>query len=420
MQEKKDSDIKLRWLFKLRTGTFLSSVAVFVLSSWGLGLDLSIYPFAVVLTLAAISNYGLYLLIQKKKGSYNLIVGSFLAIDLIWLTINLYFYGGYTNPFSTLYLFYITLAAFFLSSFWTWMTYTVSLVFFGVLFFFYLPVGEMEMHSHHHHAAGSGFSLHLQGMYVGFLVIGALLSYFLSKMSEEVNQAAELAKTLRERQAEERKLLGLASLTAGAAHELSTPIGTIKLISESLRENFASQSELVSEVDQIDSEIDRCEKVLKRMRLNGCDLPGEVVSLVSTQAIRDVLAEEFKDRKGRLIFTNFENDISFYSLSDSLVESLIALVKNAFEASAEDQSVELELQSKKDILGFIVRDSAKGIDSEIISRIGDPFVSTKSKGMGLGLFLVKLFARRIGAELDIESNSSGSIFALNILNPKYA
>jgi two-component system sensor histidine kinase RegB len=411
MLDNSEQSIKLKWLSKVRWGVLFASFLVFLCSKYAIGLEISPWPYSIFLLVSLLLNLFFEQLIRVSQSAYYSLVKTALILDILLLTSLLYCYGGHTNPFSTLYLVYIILAASLLNSTWIWLIYLLSSVLFAALFVFYVTIPELSMHAHH---AGHGFSLHLYGMLLGFILIGAILSFFLSKMGKEVRQANKVSRVLREKQIEEDKLLALASLTAGAAHELSTPLGTIKLIVESLRESEQISPDIENDLVSLEHELQRCEKVLSRMRLRGPDLAGETPSFIDLKTIEFSLSTDFEKQLSQIEFCNFDQQYRLKTLAESLKESLRALVENALDASADNQKVKIVFDKDPNKVVFSIIDQGSGIDPSVKERIGEPFLSTKSDGIGLGLFLVKLFSKRIGGSLQFESLKNGSRFSLNL------
>ena len=110
--------------------------------------------------------------------------------DVLVLTGLLYLSGGYANPFSMMFLVYVTLAAFFLDATWTWGVLITSSLCFTALFFFHIPLPQLGMHAHHGHS--EGMSLHLHGMFVAFMVIGVITSAFVTRMNREIAEQARV------------------------------------------------------------------------------------------------------------------------------------------------------------------------------------------------------------------------------------
>lgn len=407
-----EQKLKLNWLSRIRFGALIGELIVFLMAIGPLSLKLTSLPVISILSIGLISNLALIFLIRRERFYYSQLVGPFLILDIFLLTGLLYFYGGHTNPFSTMYLVHVTIAAFLLGASWTWSMFFISSISYALLFFFNTPVPELAQH--HHGSMGSGFTLHLQGMLLGFLLIGSLLSFFLTQMSREVKVQNEELKRLKDKESFESKMLGLATLAGGAAHELATPIGTIALISEDLRRQFSNEDKLLLEIDAIDREVDRCQIILDKMRARGSELQGEVPELLSVEDVYTSVVKSLEDIKDRIVFICNCKNIKILSLKKSLVEAIAALIKNGIQASTSSQLVEVSAKEENDSILFSIADSGAGIRSEFITRIGEPFFTTKDpgEGMGLGLFLVNAFAKRVGGYFKLLPNNKSGATAL--------
>src|SRR5678815_3348877 len=116
----------------------------------------------------------------------------------------------------------------------TWLLGALSTVCFGLLFWVYLPIPAMEIQHH-----GQGTGLHLAGMWVGFAVAASLVAIFSGEISELIRQREESLLRMQEELAKKDRLASLATLAAGAAHELNTPLGTIAVVAKEL-ERYAT------------------------------------------------------------------------------------------------------------------------------------------------------------------------------------
>jgi two-component system sensor histidine kinase RegB len=297
-----------------------------------------------------------------------------------------------------MFLVYVTIAAFVLNSTWTWWSFGMSSLGFVSLFFYHIPLAGFEMH---HHGGGGGFSLHLHGMLIAFLIIGALTSLFLTQMSRELEHQGEKIYQLQQRKGVEEKFIAIATLAAGAAHELSTPIGTLSLITEDFAESLKNDPRFFEDVSLMQSQITRCTTILERMRGEAISTTREDLSPVHTKDIVRYIAEQFGE--DRVLVEAEPGEVVTYS--ESLKEALSSLIKNGVQASNEEGRVEVIISFTIDEFRVIVSDKGQGMDVEELRRIGEPFYTTKSPGdgFGLGVFLVRMFAQRVGGDFSIES-----------------
>src|SRR5262249_33714904 len=194
----------------------------------------------------------------------------------VLLSALLYLTGGPLNPFSFLYLVQIALAAVILRARFTWALVALSLACSGVLFFAHrdLPLGET---THAEHAAGS-LSIHLYGMWVAFGVAATFIVYFLMRVTRALAEREAELREVHQKTARNEKLASLATLAAGAAHELATPLSTIALAAKELERQTAGQSGLAEDGQLIRSQGERGRGILGRVAADAGRAFGEGAS----------------------------------------------------------------------------------------------------------------------------------------------
>jgi len=391
----------LPWLQKLRYGILASEcVLIFVAAIFARG-ELRLVWLGIPLVIALGSNLCLGP-ISNMIGARRAL-GSMLVLDVILLTVLLAFTGGPANPFSLLFLVQITLSAVVLSRTWTWSLGILSILGFGFLFFFHVPLSLFEGH----HASGN-FSAHLIGMWIAFVAAAILISLLVGKVSQTLrNHERELLR-LQSLVARQERVSSLAALAAKAAHEMGTPLGTIAIVANEL-ERYARDVEtnehVSAEAKLIRSEVDRCSQILREMSSQGAELTGETPTLIAIGSLLQKLRESFPEPQRNAIQIDAPPDLSASLPIETTRQVLSALVKNAFEASSTGQTVHVAGESTSGVLRFIVKDSGSGMAPEVLDRIAEPFYSTKRpyRGMGLGTFLVRVFAEDMGGSLTFDS-----------------
>jgi two-component system sensor histidine kinase RegB len=401
--------IQLRWLVLIRWVVLASLFAIFFGANHFLDLELPTAKLYGVLGILVVSNILLAFVTNPSEVRYAVSARGALLIDVLGLAALLYFCGGYTNPFSMMFLAYVTLAAVVLDARWTWIVFAASLCCFFGLFFFHVPLPQLGMHGDHgHHMHQEGFSLHLHGMLVAFVLIGVVIASFVTRMSREIaEQAAKIAE-LRRVEDERRRLVSLATLTAGAAHELATPLATLSLIGDDLCEVLGVDPRWREDIEIMQSELRRCSGILQRMRSGGVELDGEAPQEFGLQDVLTALEREFSSQNRGVGITfqgELPDDARMYSLQQALSSSLRALLTNAVQACAGIGSVLCRTEvSDRDVI-FRIQDSGEGMSPETADRAGEPFFTSKApgEGMGLGLYLTRLFALQVGGALTISS-----------------
>jgi two-component system sensor histidine kinase RegB len=398
------ADIGLPLLVRLRWGAIgLELAAVGVARIIG-GLKLPMELVLACVAAAAATNVVLARAPARAGLSVNTLSGLVLSLDVVLFTVILQLTGGPWNPFSILYLVYITLAAVALGAAWTWALASLAVVCFGALFFL---AGTPDGHGAH---AGLAFEFHLRGMWLAFALAAALTAYFVVRLSSAIEQRdAEIA-VARERIGRSERLAALTTLAAGAAHELGTPLGTIGVAAGELERAISRLPErhasaLRADTELIRAELGRCRRILDQMSGEAGEPAGENPAPVAcTTLVHDVLAALPHQDVGR-VETSVPLGDELTVPRRALVLAIANLVRNALDATAAGGRVSLAVETGSGVR-IVVKDNGAGTTADVLARAGEPFFSTKpsGRGLGLGLFLSRALAERLGGRLVLQSS----------------
>jgi len=254
------------------------------------------------------------------------------------------------------------------------------------------------------------FPTHLFTIWLAGTVATELVAYFVGQASEALLKREAALDTMRARAARSERLASLTTLTAGTAHELSTPLATIALTSRELQRALdlrGADRELTEDATLIRSEVDRCQEILDRMsgRAGGVSA-DEPEAVVIDELLTEVCSRLSPDRSRRLVVRSSPELPVALVPRAGLRQSLLSLIVNAFDASPDDVSpVMVTITADGDLFRVIVADKGLGLTPEVARRAGEPFFTTKEagRGLGLGLFLTRVFAERLGGSLKLES-----------------
>jgi two-component system sensor histidine kinase RegB len=341
------------------------------------------------------------------------LIGWMFVLDTLCLTAVLMLTGGPNNPFTLLYLVHITLSATILNQRQTWALGALACLCFALLFWAYRPIAALEMHH-----PGTGFNLHLTGMWVGFAVASLLVTMFSGRISELLREREKSLLHMQEELARKDRLASLVTLAAGAAHELSTPLSTIAVVAKEL-ERYATETVRDSAVAEdsrlVRTEVDRCRRILQRMSIEGAEPAGEPLESVTIGVLLDAVGASFSTAAGLRIAASNEDKPAILKIPRHAVEqAIVALVKNGIEASPAGAPVNLSVERSRDLVRFTVKDGGTGMSPDSLRHAGEPFFTTKEpgKGMGLGVFLVRTVADRLGGRLTLESSMGAGTSAI--------
>lgn len=399
--------INLGWLIRLRWSMAAGQLATILGVHFLLGIALPLKPLLTIVVIEIASNVAAAL-VARRRVARQAFLAALLGLDVVMCTGLLFLTGGPSNPFSFLYLVQIALAATTLAGAWTWALTALALGCSAVLFLWHRPLPMSGPHELY-------MELHLRGMWVAFGVAASFIVYFLLRVRRAL--AAREAELHRSRlvAARQERLAGLATLAAGAAHELSTPLGTIAVVMKELQRRASlvgADADAMDDLRLVREQVDRCRAILERMSADAGETIGEGV--VATP-LGGLVATALADLPGavavRTAFENGEADLRLRVPPRAFGQALRGIVKNAQEASGTKDEVSLRVSSAGGGLTMEVRDQGTGIPAAILERIGEPFFTTKptGRGMGLGVFLARTTVERLGGELRFTSSTTGTI-----------
>jgi two-component system sensor histidine kinase RegB len=235
-----------------------------------------------------------------------------------------------------------------------------------------------------------------------------LLSRWLSHM---LNSMERHFSALRERQGRIDRLAAIGALAAGLSHELATPLNTAMLALE--RVGRKHRLEDTPELRDASEALDRCEDVLRHMA--GAQLRPEGLELervdLDELAARVCASAEASGEGGKVSFRSAGDATGVLLPVIPFTQALLNLIENAQEASPPGAEVEVVLRAERDWSTLEVRDRGEGWPDVVRDHLGEPFVTTRAGGVGLGLYYVWTLMSALGGELTLEDRPGGGAIA---------
>jgi two-component system sensor histidine kinase RegB len=391
-----EPEIVLAALTRLRWMAVFGQLAAALLAVTLLRLKLPLIPIGAVVFVTAMSNVALVVLPRFGKTPGWLVLWV-LLLDVLLLTVLLYLTGGPDNPFASLYVIHVAMGVIVLRARWVWVLVMVVAACYGVLLAWHLPLGPQVQ-----------WWIPAVGNWLALVLVSVLITTFIGRVIRSLRQREYELAAVRERAARNEQLAALTTLAAGAAHELNTPLGTIAVVAKELELSCGSGNEsnpVLDDARLIRREVDRCRTILERMRVDiGDEVSHRSVLVMSEmeQRLRDVLGD---DNFSRVTVVRDSDVETVQAPPRALEQALLVLLRNALDASPAPRPVHLDIARQDGHLRFTVRDSGCGMSEEMLRRAGEPFFTTKEpgRGMGLGLFLVRLVAQQCGATFTMDS-----------------
>jgi two-component system sensor histidine kinase RegB len=389
----------LRWL------AIILQIIAIVLAFSLLPMNIAATPLLVIVAFLAFFNLIVWLRLKRAFRVTDLEIMLHLLIDSIVLTALLYFAGGSTNPFVSLLLVPVVLAAAYLRGiyvFWVLLSCALLYTFLMTNFLPLPPVGERF---------GGDFMVHIYGMWGTFILsalVGAILVYSLSRTGRERDrQLAEM----QQRVLRNEHIVSVGAMAAGTAHELNTPLSTIAMLAEEIELQAQADKQVCEDAREIGLQIDHCKERLQRLqqaaemaRGNGGKQMPLDDALLSIIRAWSALRSEIELTKS---FQLGEAPMIYEKHALSLI--LMNLLNNAADASLENGSSRISISGRTDgdDLFIIIEDYGKGLSEEQGALAGKVSFSTKEAGLGLGLILSNATLEQLRGELRLERMPNG-------------
>ncbi|HEX5337711.1 MAG TPA: ATP-binding protein [Gallionella sp.] len=394
---------QLRRLIALR-GVAISAQLVTLAAVWKiLELELDWQPMLLAIaTLAAVTLLSM-LRLRSSSPVSNPEMFAQLGVDTLALTVLLYYGGGSTNPFVSLYLLPLVIAAATLPGRYTWGMAALTAVCYSLLMAYYIPLP----HNHHHQDSDSAFNTHVMGMWLGFVISAVVVAYFVVQMAQAVRQRDETLARVREEILRNERIVALGTQAAGAAHELGTPLSTMAVVIGELRHDVADAAPALRDsLTILDEQVRGCKRILDKIMANAQDC-GIPMAQPANALVTEVLDEwQLLRPTAQYRYTNTGAYPAPRIGADvTLRAALMNLLNNAADASPQP----IEICSSWDSANFTleIHDRGAGLSEEAALKAGSAFFTTKTEGRGLGLLLANATIERMGGTVRLFNREEG-------------
>ena len=396
---KKSTYITLRWIAIL--GQFIAVNLVYFILNFEFNYILS----NLVIFLGILSNVYL-IIIHKKTQLSDKSAFIFLVIDIFQLGILLYLTGGIINPF----IIFILIPSVFSSSNLGFITniLLVVLTTFIILFLTFYSKDLPSPLSDHFHVS----SYYYYSIPISLIIALIFLNYFAMTFGIQSRLRKEALAKMEEVMAKEHELLSLGGQAAAAAHSLGTPLSTIKLITQDLSKQLKGNKEIEKDIELLSSQIERCNKILKRLSINPIEEDDFIDKDISIKEYLSEIIISFKEISKKNFIFNFEQDSNSKKISKSveIIYGLRNFVGNANKFSKKN--IYITLKSNSEFTEVVIEDDGPGYSSDILPKIGEPYLKTfdyykkSEKGLGLGIFIGKTLLEKNFASINCRNSET--------------
>ena len=341
----------------------------------------------------------------KQKQLSNTYAFYFLLVDIIQLSLLLYFTGGILNPFSI----FLIIPSVFASSNLDLKTNLAlilsTLISICILTIFHeelpAPLNDYKLSNYYYYSIP-----------LGLIIALIFLNYFAISFGKENRLRKNALDRLQESISKEQELVSLGGQAAAAAHSLGTPLSTIKIISQDLLDQVGKNDNSKRDVELLISQVDRCNDILRKLTINPIvtdDFIGKDISL--SNYINEIVKsfEEFSNKKFLINLEQDSNPIKIIK-SVELVYGIRNFIGNANKFA--NNKIYISIFSDSEKSEITIEDDGNGFPKEIINKIGDPYISVIKKeessksGLGLGIFIGKTLLEKNFAEVNCKNSET--------------
>jgi two-component system, sensor histidine kinase RegB len=408
------------WFLHLRWVAVAGQLLTMAVVTWGLMIELPVMKLLGFVCVTAVSNAAYsYWLSRLHKGGLqrsdrlptDQVVSALMLVDILDLTGMLYLSAGMANPFALFYFVNIAVAGAIITPAWAWGIWSVTVAGVALLLVRSLPIVELNSASQLSAAAAGTqiWTIPKIGFIVSFATCSGVITYFITVLTGELRQREQALNEAEEARLRNRQLEALATLAAGAGHELASPLMTIAVVAKELSRGLEKQgapTSLTNDVALIRSELDRCRQILDRMTSAAGEAAGERLRLVSiSEFVEEAMLGLREPHRICLAIAEDVSSIKSLLPVQAAAQAIRNLVQNALDASPPEAMVDVIGERFDAGWRLLVKDRGTGMSPEVLDRIGEPFFTTKEpgRGMGLGLYLTQNVFRRLNAKLSFTS-----------------
>lgn len=389
----------------IRTVTLFGQSAAILFALYILQAELNVWILASTLAALALMNLATY---ARLGSGWPVTEPEFftqLVADVVLYGCLLFQTGGATNPFIFLLLVPLIICSATLSQRFSLMMGGLVIGVYSSLLFYFIPIIEAD--SRHQHALLNLFDLHITGMWINFLLTVGVVTWFIVRMRQSMDRQQERLEEEREKRINDQQLLSLATMAAGTAHELGTPLSTMRVLVSELKAERKDDPELQEDLDLMRQQIDACNERLQQFTRSVREEQASQRLEPFEDILEDVIEQWMIQRPEvtHRVIMESSGETPVIRNSTSLRQSILNILNNAADAAPKDIAVSLNWDDND--ITLLIHDQGPGLSLEAHDNLGKPFVSTKGRGLGIGLFLTATTLARYDGSVRLYNHPDG-------------
>jgi len=366
---------------------------------WGFHIPMPLLPMGMVLALMTLFSLSTAWRLRFDSPATQVEFMAQLLADLTAFAVLVFFSGGVTNPFVSLMLMPVVIAAISLRPRWVWMVAAVAGGYYALLLFYYQPLAVSD--------PVAAYGMHLAGMWFNFLISSGLIAFFVTRMQAALRTRDQALAGLREKQLRNERIVALGTQAALAAHELATPLATIQTTAHELAREFANDPDIGADCQLLEKQAQACKRILTQLAARAQD--GSVTSLPLDVWFSAMLERWQILRPDATLTSKLPSDSRDFTPPDGLEQAIFNVLNNAADVSPD--AIEFSALPQSDVLHIDIADRGSGFTPEQKAQAGRVAFSGKPHGWGMGLALTHATLERLSGSLTLTERDGGGICA---------
>ncbi len=383
-------------LLAVRTSMIVGWAAGIAWLHWGIHIPMPLLPMGAVLALMTLFSLSTAWRLRLDVPATQMEFLAHLLADLTAFAVLVFFSGGVTNPFASLMLVPVVIAAISLRPRWVWLLAAVAGGLYALLLFYFQPLAVAD--------PVAAYGMHLGGMWFNFLISAGLIAFFVTRMHAALRTRDQELSGLREKQLRDERIVALGTQAALAAHELATPLATIQTTAHELAREFANDPDIGADCQLLEKQARACKRILTQLAERALD--SSVTAQPLDTWLHSMLERWQVLRPDATLTSNLPTDHRDFIPPDGLEQAILNVLNNAADVSPD--AVEFSATAHSGTLQIDIRDRGPGFSPEQKAQAGRVVFSSKpGQGWGMGLALTHATLERVGGSLTLTERDGG-------------
>ena len=401
--EKPAADVKLKRLFWLRNVSIAGQALAVLVAHGVFGIDLPLPALVSTIGVLGLVNAATWWRLRQPRMVLHVEIFCQLVADVVLLALALYLSGGATNPFVTLFLLPITVAATVLPVRYCWAMVVLASAAYSILMFWYQPLGYGQ------HLHSEEFGLHVLGMWLNFIASAMLVAFFISRLTASLRDRERELAAARERELRDEQLVTLGMFATGAAHELGTPLSAIAVLAKELEQGARGNTGATEDFKTLRGQVEVCKRILTDLVGRAGRARAESARVLTLPRLVDESVARWQLlRPGARLRVRYAGDDAppLVAAEETVIQALVSLINNAADASPEE--VTLECNWSEHGISLEICDRGPGFPERARTLAGKEAFSEKAGlGLGLGLLLASATIEKLGGRILLTNRQEG-------------